>query len=126
MSTTTKNRRKQKRHTIARDVAASVEFDYPTPNGKRYALPVVNLSASGLSFLLEDTDLLGALDEGTNLPRSIVHLGECRIRGELLVMHVTPGSDSRYVCGALFYPATDTDLLMLKSVVAGMEVAGTD
>jgi len=126
MATTIKNRRKQTRHTIAANVAARVEFDYPTPNGKPYALPVVNVSASGLSFVLDETDLLGALEEGTSLPRSVVRLGQCRIRGELLVMHVTPGSDSRYVCGALFYPATDTDLVMLKSVVAGMEVAGTD
>jgi hypothetical protein len=41
-------------------------------------------------------------------------------------MHVTADPDSRYVCGALFYPSTDTDLVKLKGVIAGMEAAGTD
>ncbi len=126
MSTMTKNRRRQRRHAIATDNVARVEFDYPTPNGKKYAVPLVNVSASGLSFALDEHEELAALEEGTSLPKSIIRVGDCRIRGELLVMHVTTGSESRYVCGALFYPATDTDLVMLKSVIAGMEVAGTD
>jgi hypothetical protein len=125
-ATTTKNRRRQKRHAIVRDDRASVEFDYPVPHGKTFAVPLVNVSASGLSFTVEGTDELTRLEEGTSLPGAVVRVGDCRIRGELLVMHVTADPRSGYVCGALFYPATDADLIMLKSVVAGMEVAGTD
>jgi hypothetical protein len=126
MPTTTKNRRQQRRHSIATDQAARVEFDYPMPNGKKYVVPLVNVSASGLSFGLEEHDDLAGLQEGTSLPDAVIRVGDCTIRGELLTMHVTADPTSRYVCGALFYPATDTDLVMLKSVIAGMEVAGTD
>jgi hypothetical protein len=126
MSTTTKNRRRQRRHTISTELLARVEFDYPTPNGRSYRVPVINLSPSGLSFTVDGYDELARLDEGSSLPDAVIRLGDCKIRGEMLVMHVTADPDSRYVCGALFYPATDTDLVKLKSVIAGMEVAGTD
>jgi len=126
MSTTTKNRRAQTRYSVLADDRARIEFVYPTPNGKTYSMPLANLSASGLSFGLSEGDTAVALEEGVTLPDAVIRIGDCKIRGELLVMHVTTGSDSRYVCGALFYPATDTDLVKLKSAVAGMEVAGTD
>jgi hypothetical protein len=126
MSTTTKNRRAQTRYSVLAEDRARVEFVYPMPNGKAYSLPLANLSASGLSFGLGEGDTSVALEEGTSLPEAVIRVGDCKIQGELLVMHVTAGPDSRYVCGALFYPATDTDLVKLKSAVAGMEVAGTD
>jgi hypothetical protein len=126
MTTMTKNRRHQRRHTVSPENVARVEFDYPTPNGKQYRLPLVNISASGLSFMIDAGDELAGLEEGAGLPDAVISLGECRISGEMLVMHMTAGPDSRYLCGALFYPATDTDLVKLKSVIAGMEVAGTD
>jgi hypothetical protein len=126
MSTMVKNRRRQRRHPVSADHVARVEFDYPGPNGKTYRVPVVNLSVSGLSFMLESDDELGRPEEGARLPDAVIRLGDCKLRGELLVMHVTGDPGSGYVCGALFYPATDTDLVKLKSVIAGMEVAGTD
>jgi hypothetical protein len=126
MPTMTKNRRRHDRLTLAPDMEAHVEFDHPTPNGRSYRVPLVNISPSGVSFAIDAGDPLTGLEEGACLPEAVVRLGECAIRGELLVMHVTTDPDSRYVCGALFYPATDTDLVKLKSVIAGMEVAGTD
>ena len=50
-----------------------------------------------------------------------IRIGECLIRGDLVVMHLTAESEARQICGALLYPATDTDLVKLKSVIAGME-----
>jgi hypothetical protein len=126
MSTIAKNRRRQTRHPVTTENVARVEFDHPTPNGRTYRMPLTNISASGLSFMFEEGDDLTGLDEGASLPGAVIRLGDCKISGELLVMHMTAGPDSRYVCGALFYPATDTDLVKLKSVIAGMEVAGTD
>jgi len=126
MSTTTKNRRRQVRHPVTPENLARVEFEYPTPYGRQFQLPLVDLSSSGISFLLDEAGELAELEEGTTLAEVVVRLGECLICGELLIMHMTTGPDSRYVCGALFYPATDTDLVKLKSAVAGMEVAGTD
>ena len=126
MSTTTKNRRALTRYSVLGGQRARVEFVYPAPNGESYNLPLANLSASGLSFGVREGDSSVALEEGASLPDAVIRIGECVIEGELLVMHVTTGPDSEYVCGALFYPATDTDLVKLKSAVAGMEVAGTD
>jgi hypothetical protein len=126
MPTTTKNRRVQTRYSVLADDRARVEFVYPSPNGESYSMPLANLSASGLSFGLREGDTSVALEEGASLPDAVIRIGNCAIKGELLVMHVTTGPDSRYVCGALFYPATDTDLVKLKSAVAGMEVVGTD
>ena len=126
MSTTTKNRRRQRRHAVSTENLARVEFHYPAPSGKKYVVSLVDVSASGLSFALEEHEELRRMEEGTSLPGAVVRVGDCRIHGELLAMHVTADPGSGYVCGALFYPATDTDLVMLKSVIAGMEVAGTD
>ena len=126
MPTTTKSRRSQTRYSVLADDRARVEFVYPAPNGATYSMPLTNLSASGLSFGLREGDTSVALEEGASLPDAVIRIGNCAIKGELLVMHVTTGPDSRYVCGALFYPATDTDLVKLKSAVAGMEVVGTD
>ena len=126
MATIAKNRRSQTRHSVSPENVARIEFDYPTPNGKQYQVPLVNISASGLSFMIDPGDELAGLEEGAGLPDAVIRLGDCEISGEMLVMHMTAGPDSRYVCGALFYPATDTDLVKLKSVIAGMEVAGTD
>ena len=126
MSAVTKSRRRQHRYRISRDKLARVEFAHPGPNGRRYGLDVTNISSSGVSFRVEETDELTSLEEGTSLSEVVIRVGHCMIRGEMLVMHVTGDTDSRRVCGALFYPATDTDLVQLKGVIAGMEVAATD
>jgi hypothetical protein len=57
------------------------------------------------------------------MPDAVIHLGGCEIRGELVVMHLTPQTPTRTICGALFYAACDEDLIKLRSAVAGMEVA---
>jgi len=123
MSTMTKNRRRQRRYQVSQETMARVEFEC---GGRCFRSEVTNLSASGMSFRLDPTDDLTGLDEGESFPDAVVRVGDCAIRGELLLMHMTQDPGSRYVCGALFYPATDTDLVKLKSVIAGMEVAGTD
>ena len=126
MSPVTKTRRRQHRYPIQRGKLARVEFTHPSPNGRRYDLDVTNVSSSGVSFLFERADELASLEEGLSLPDVVIRVGACMIRGELLVMHVTCDAGSRPICGALFYPATDTDLVQLKAVIAGMEVAEAD
>ena len=126
MSITTKNRRGQTRYPVYRDRVAHLDFVHPTPNGRSYHATVINISASGVSFSVDDDVEPPQLDEGASVPDVALSVGDCSIQGELLVMHVTTDPDSRYVCGALFYPSTDTDLVKLKGVIAGMEAAGTD
>jgi hypothetical protein len=126
MAPVTKSRRRQHRYPVSGGKLARVEFTHPGPNGKRFDQSVTNVSSSGVSFSIEDTDELTGLEEGTNLAEVVVRIGDCMIRGEMLVMHVTEDTSSRRICGALFYPATDTDLVQLKAVIAGMEVAEGD
>ncbi len=124
MSTVTRNRRRQTRHSVRSEEPASVEFEAAGGSAGPRRFTIVNLSPSGVSFALDPE--LSRLEAGTSIPQVTLRIGECAVHGELLVMHVTPGADSRYVCGSLFYPATDTDLVKLRSVIAGLEVAGTD
>jgi hypothetical protein len=79
------------------------------------------VSISGISFGL--TESLTGLDAGSQLSQVKLILGDCEIRGELLIMHVTPEPESGIVCGALFYPANDEELLKLKGVIAGIDTA---
>ena len=76
---------------------------------------------SGFSFSLAES--LPGLDAGTQFDSVKLILGDCEMRGEILVMHVTHEPESAIVCGALFYPANDAELLKLKGVIAGIETA---
>jgi hypothetical protein len=121
MSTITASRRRQRRYPVPPSPTACVEFEYPSPNGAPFRLPITNLSAQGVSFSIGDHDVLAGLEAGTSLPNAAIRVGECRVQGDLVVMHLTPRADATTICGALLYPATDTDLVKLKSVLAGME-----
>jgi hypothetical protein len=122
MSTITGCRRKQRRQTTSGSGNAWVEVNYPQPDGRRHKLALVDVSVSGLSFLFEDE--LEGLETGADLTDVLIRLGNCEIRGELVVMHVTAQGPERCLCGALFYAAGDNDLLKWRSAIAGMEAAG--
>jgi len=44
-------------------------------------------------------------------------------RGDLLVMHVTHASEAGPICGGLFYPEGDEDLITIRLVVRALEAA---
>jgi len=44
-------------------------------------------------------------------------------RGDLLVMHVTTSSEAGPICGGLFYPEGDEDLITIRMVVRALEAA---
>jgi len=119
MPTRTDTRRRTPRHAVVLDHDAFVEFDLPGPGGK-CRLPLSDLSHSGLSFHGEVAEI-SSIESGSTIPDVSLRIRECIIQGDLVVMHVTPRPDSRILCGALLYPATDHDLLKLKAVLAGME-----
>jgi len=123
MSTQTRCRRLVRRYTISEGAAATVEFTYPGPNGPRHALSLVDVSTSGLSFVAGRE--LAGVGSGTTIPEVVVRFGGCEMRGEMLVMHVTPRTPEKRTIGALFYPAQDTDLVKWKSAVAGIEAVQT-
>lgn len=122
MSTITGCRRKQRRRTTSGSGNAWVEITCPQPEGRLHTLPLLDVSVSGLSFMFEEP--LPGLESGASLNNVLVRLGDCEIRGELVVMHLTPQGPGRWACGALFYAASDTDLLKWRAAIAGMEAAG--
>ena len=124
MATVSQSRRVARRYAIANADHARVAFEYPGPGGKRCEVSLIDISVSGLSFRYRDE--LPDLDSGTTLPSVVIRLGRCEIHGDLLVMHVTSDPSGETVCGALFYPAKDADLLKLKSAIAGIEAVKTD
>ncbi len=121
MTTKTACRRRQRRFRLSGSGAARLELVYPQPNGADHTLPLLDISPSGLSFALEGR--IEGVEAGMTLDGVKMCLSTCVISGDILVIHVTEG---RGVCGALFYPATDDDLLKLRSAVAALEVAGGD
>jgi len=121
MATMTACRRRHRRHRIASEQRAHVELDFPSTSVEGNRCPLLDVSVAGVSFVLSD-QLVG-VEVGTDIRDVVIRIGDCVLHGDLMVMHVTPG---RRVCGALFYPTTDTDLLKLKSLIAGLEAAQTD
>ena len=118
MTIVTHTRRVARRYAISQSHQARLEFQHPSPGGRHFDFPLIDISVSGLSFNCGDA--LRNLEGGSTLPSVVIRLGNCEIHGDLLVMHVTPHSPSVTVCGALFYPAKDADLTKLKSAIAGI------
>ena len=44
-------------------------------------------------------------------------------RGDLLVMHVSHANETGAICGGLFYPESDEDLITIRLVVRALEAA---
>ena len=82
-------------------------------------MPLRDLSAAGVSFEL-DRDLPG-LDAGDLLRSMKLRIGQRQIRGELLVMHLTPGWQKGAVCGGLLYPRDDEDIVELQQLLNEVE-----
>lgn len=121
MTSRTACRRQTRRYSLVGNKKAWIELDFPSPTGRRYRFSLLDVSISGFSFHVAEP--LDGLEEGTKLAPVKLTLGDCEIRGELLVMHVTSEPESGIVCGALFYPANDEELLKLKGVIAGIDTA---
>ena len=124
MSTRTACRRKTRRFPVGSGQKVWVEFEYPSHGGQSHRLPLVDISASGISFAL--TNELPLLESGTSLSDVVLHVESSEMRGDLLILHVTPVADRPMVCGALFYPSDDTELVKLKSVVSGIQAVHSE
>jgi hypothetical protein len=123
VATRADTRRRHARHTVAPESGATVEVELPPRAGRRATFPLVDVSHSGVSFRC-DGPALHCLDTGTRLGGAVVRIGECVLHGDLVVMHLTPEGLAGALCGALFYPESDAELVKLKSVIAGMEALG--
>ena len=115
------NRRLQNRFVIPRDAGAVLEFRYPSPNGPRLTAFVRDISLSGLSMTIPE-DLAG-IQAGDIVKGIEARVAGKTFRGDLLVMHVSSASEAGSICGGLFYPEGDEDLITIRLVIRALEAA---
>lgn len=113
------NRRRNHRHVLAPERGACAEIRFPQPAGEVLSLRVRDVSLGGISVVLGES--LPGLEVGDTLKGIDCVLEGRRVRGDLLVMHLTPENAPGALCGGLFYPATDGDLLLLRGIVEALE-----
>ena len=95
-----------------------LEFGYPGPSDHPCAMQVRDISVSGISFTISEE--LPGLEVGRILEGATIRIGRRVIRGDLVVMHLTsPEPDA--LCGALFYPQRDADILKLRALIAELD-----
>jgi len=115
------NRRLQKRYSTPADTEASLRFRYPAPNGEQFDARLRDISLSGLSLVLPAE--LPGIQAGDILRGMEARVARKSFRGDLLVMHITPANESGAVCGGLFYPDGDEDLITIRLVVRALDAA---
>ena len=115
------NRRLQHRLALPFDVEAILCFRYPSPNGPRLTARLRDVSLSGLSIVLPEE--LAGIQAGDIVKGIEARVARKTFRGDLLVMHVTPSNQAGAICGGLFYPEGDEDLITIRLVVRALEAA---
>jgi hypothetical protein len=114
-NTATECRRSARRHAFP-ESEATIDFDYPRPGEHRCEMPLKDVSNAGISFVL--THELPGVEIGETLRRIALRINGHVVRGDVLICHLTPGDEPGAVCGGLFYPASDPDLLRLQDLLA--------
>ena len=116
-------RRKSDRFKMKCDLEGRVEFGYPSPSEHACTLRVRDVSASGISFVLEEE--LPGLEIGRVLEKVTVRIGARSVRGDLVVMHLMEDYPVDAICGAMFCPTSDEDILRLREIIHDLKV-GTE
>lgn len=114
-------RRRTDRHRFESGTATAFRFRFPDEDGAVFESSVRDISGSGLSFLVVPG--LPTLEAGDLLREVVVEAGSEPIRGEMVVLHVTPQFEPGAVCGGLFYPKSDDDLLAVRRLCASLSGA---
>ena len=118
------NRRLERRHPLPSDAGAALFFRYPSPNGRSLEVRLRDVSLSGLSMLLPEE--LAGIQIGDIVKGIEARVARKTFRGDLLVMHVTPSNQPGAICGGLFYPEGDEDLITIRLVVRALEAASKE
>ena len=116
-------RRKNPRFPLSPALQGTIEFGFPDRDGARCTMALLDLSRGGISFVLRHE--LPGLEVGESIDGARLSLGERVVNGDFLVMHLTPDATEGAVCGALFFPSEDADILTLRAVLATLEAEAT-
>ena len=108
------NRRNDDRFAVDATLPSRFAFRYPDEEGSVFETTVRDVSPSGISFHV--TAGLPPLEPGDLLRSVEIEVGSARFAGEVVLLHVTPCFEPGAVCGGLFYPREDADLLALRSL----------
>jgi hypothetical protein len=112
-------RRKSARMGFPTGETWEVEFRFPASGGATYRMPLRDLSTSGSAFRLSQ-DLPG-LEFGRTIQCATMFMNGREVHGDMLVMHTTPDDREGSICGVLFYPATDQDVLVWREALKELE-----
>jgi len=115
------NRRLERRHPLPTDSEAVLQFRYPPPHGQDIEVRLRDISLSGLSMTLPEA--LYGIQTGDIVKGIEARVARKSFRGDLLVMHVTQVNHAGPICGGLFYPEADEDLITIRLVVRALEAA---
>jgi hypothetical protein len=117
-----RTRRTLDRHRVHEGIAAEATFPWPARNGRPVVARLRDVSYAGISLVLRES--LPGLEVGECLKGVSVSLDGVHFGGELLVMHLTPAPQGGVLCGGLFYPVRDADVLALRKSVRRLEAGG--
>lgn len=95
-----------------------VSIAFAVPGESLRAMPLVDLSGSGLSFRLAPGT--PGVEVGQQIPEALLAVGHHRIRGEIRILHVT----SEHLgarCGGRFFPSSPRDERALRAVLAWLD-----
>jgi len=79
---------------------------------------IANVSVAGLSMLVDRDEEIAV---GQGYPDSVLHIGPCSVRGEILVTNVNPFGRTSQMYGCLFYPATLADTERWMIIISSAE-----
>ena len=114
---TSPNLRRNWRFRLNHAEKASVDFDLP--DGSHWSLNLVELSAEGFAFELENGR--PELTAATRIDAVAIRVKGVQFAGTLRIVHVTKESEADTVCGAEFAPATDADAGTLALLITALE-----
>jgi hypothetical protein len=103
------------RYPVPMALDASLEFNFPNPDGRRLVLRLLELSIAGLSFAAESE--LPLLVRGARLDGVVIRIGGGEIAGRMLIKHRTRARGPEVIYGGYFYPETEQDQNRLGSVI---------
>ena len=115
------NRRLQNRYTLPAEAGATLQFCHPPPHGPQLETRLRDVSLSGISMALPAE--LSEVQAGDIVRGIEARVARKTFRGDLLVMHVTNAGEAGPICGGLFYPEGDEDLITIRLVVRALEAA---
>ncbi len=107
-------RRRDTRFTF---VGSSATIELPQASGTPLQARLLDLSVAGLAFEMDAS--LADLKESMLLP-AVVHVGQCDLRGKILIKNVRTPAPGRVQVGTLFYPESPDVEYALMALLTGL------